>query len=137
MDFRIEHQVGDDFIYINGADTIEYIAYPFPEGYIKNNSGDNVTAIVIGKSLNKSKKVRTRALAVLQIKEFGEAKNILVLVPTDDQKVLKGLNNFSDLIVKFQGVKNIIEQWYLTRCGIGCSEYIAWEDEHYVQNFLK
>jgi len=39
-------------------------------------------------------------------------------------------------MLKYKGMKDIIQAWHLNKCGIGCSEYIGWENEQYAHLIL-
>jgi len=130
FDVIIEHSAGDDYNYIL-EDTIHpYLSYPANEGYPRSLRNKELRCLILSEKLSARSRITVIPIALFSMIEHGKEINYIIAVPSEEKYVGIDIENFSDLVTKYNSVKNILEYWLLNRCGLGCSEYISWQDAH-------
>lgn len=134
----LKHPAGSDFEEFVSQDNTGTINYPFNIATFRNLKNKELSCILISKELPSKKKLKVMPIAMMQMMEFGERKRFPVCIPMDPNHRSVAMQSFSDFVVKNAGVKEMIQTWLLTRCGMGCSEYMGWSDDnaasHYIQS---
>lgn len=125
----IQHTTGDDYSFSKGDTEHDYLAYPFNMGYIRGKKVDFVKCIVLSKKMSARSRMHINPIGVFKTREQGNEISYIIAVPTDEQKKSVQIEDFSDLVTKYNSVKNIIEFWILNRCGLGCAENLSWGNE--------
>lgn len=122
----IQNAAGDDFI----SEGSTYISYPYNKATFRQIDNEQITCAVISKQLSKGKKINVEPMGMLTYNENNEPRYCIVAVPTDTSLMNIQINNFSDFMLKYAPVRNIIELWELNKCGNGCSKMMGWKDEN-------
>lgn len=126
---KIIASAGDDYDYIDGDNSIPYMNLPFNLGQHITANDEEIEFAVVGRKISNRKRVEVNVIGVLNFEENGQSKFVIVATPLNSSLISLNLNQFSDLVVKHTAVKDIIQSWYLNRCGLGCSRFISWENE--------
>lgn len=125
----VQHSTGDEYSFVDGETTFKYLGYPFNMGYIRGKKVDHVKCILLSKKMSARSRSAINPVGVFKTMERGIEISYIIAVPTDAQKRNVQIDNFSDLVTKYNSVKNIIEFWVLNRCGMGCAENLSWGNE--------
>lgn len=125
---KISASAGDDYFEIINQDTFSFTPYPYNIGVIKTNNDVELSCLVISNRLSKNSRIKILPIGLLHYKEFDVEKRLIIGVPKDrDDRVIKA-DDLVDLVTKYPALKNIIQEWSLGKCGLGCTKFIAWDD---------
>lgn len=122
----VQHAAGDDYAY-NGQ---SYFSYPFHDAKFKKFEDEGISCAIISKKLNAGSKLKVMPRALLTYEEQDMVKKCIIAVPSDSTLMSLEISNFSDFMIKYASVRNIIELWQLNKCGNGCAKMIQWKDEN-------
>ena len=126
---KINISAGDDYYEIVNQDTFSFTPYPYNFGSIRSNTETELSCLVLSNRLSKNSRIKILPIGLLNYQERGQSKKLIIGVPRDsDKRVIKSVELF-DLVAKYPAIKNIIQEWTLGKCGIGCSKFLSWEDE--------
>lgn len=125
---RINVSAGDNYFEIINQDTFSFTPYPYNMGSIKTNTDAELSCLVISNRLSNNSRIKVLPIGLLHYKEFDKEKKLIIGVPKDiDQRVVRA-NDLVDLVTKYPAIKNIIQEWTLGKCGMGCTKFISWDD---------
>ena len=93
--------------------------------------------MVLAESMPRGTSLSVRALGTLLLKEQQRIHNIIIASPVDTARQLTKTMNFQQFIVENAGEKQIIQDWFLFRKGLGVVELVGWKDEKYALEQVK
>lgn len=129
-ELNIEISAGDDYYEIINQDTFSFTPYPYNFGSIKNDGFEKLSCLVISNRLSDNSRIDVIPIGLLSYHELGVDKKLIITVPRDkDERVVKA-DDLIDLVTRYPAIKNMIQDWTLGKCGIGCSKFISWEDKN-------
>lgn len=124
----INISAGDDYYEIRNRDTFSFTPYPYNLGNIKTESDVELSCLVISNRLSRKSRIKIIPIGLLNYKEFDQDKKLIIGVPQDiNQRVIKA-DDLIDLVTKYPAIKNIIQEWSLGKCGMGCTKFKSWDD---------
>jgi len=126
----IEHSAGDDYSFESEEINHTYLSYPVNEGYPRAMKNDQIRCLILSEKMSVRSRLTVNPIALFSMNEHGKQINYIIAVPNETKFIGIDIENFSDLVTKYSSVKNILEYWLLNRCGLGCSQYISWQDGH-------
>lgn len=122
----------------DGADRyINFLPYPGNYGFIpgtymdpdRGGDGDALDVLILGQSMASGTVLEFAPIGLLKMRDAGEVDTKVIGVPlADDQKVMD-ITSFQDLLIHYDTVRRIIEEWFLHYKGYGVMEVEGWEDE--------
>ena len=125
----IQFSAGEDYIYGQGELPQAFTPYPFNMGYIRGSKNDQLRCIILSSKLSPRSRLHINPIAVFTTQERDLEISYIIAVPAEIDERNIEIYNFSDLVTKYNAVKNIIEFWILNRCGLGCAENLSWGNE--------
>lgn len=129
-ELHIDISAGDDYYEVVDQDTFSFTPYPYNFGYIKTQGTEKLSCLVISNRLSKNSRINVIPIGLLNYREFDEDKKLIVTVPRDvDDRVVKA-NDLMDLVTKYPAIKNMIQDWTVGKCGIGCAKFLSWGDKN-------
>jgi|GEM_PF-1406440 len=130
LEVIVKYSAGDEYR-IDGPKDAEarYLPYPFNTAYIRGYESEQTQCIILSQQLNKRRRLEVSPIALFSMKEFGQLKNYIIVIPIDEELHSIPVNDFSDLTTKYVSIKNIIDNWMLDRCGFNCSQNMGWGGE--------
>lgn len=95
---------------------------------------DDIPILIMSDRLKEGQAIQVTLLGAIRLLEKGENTTYLLAVPTKVSEQTISIVDFSDLITSYSSAKWIIEQYLLSRNGMGSASLISWEDQNYVLN---
>lgn len=123
---------------VDGQDRIiDFLPYPGNYGFIpstlmakdQGGDGDALDVLVLAPPQKSGTLMAIRPVACLHLIDDGELDTKIIAVPVDSTQQLMQIENFGDLLLKYNGAMRIIETWFLNYKGIGRTTLKSWEDE--------
>lgn len=126
----IKISAGDDYFEIIEKDTFSFTPYPYNFGEIKNGGPIELSCLVISNRLSKNSRINVIPIGLLNYMEFDEQKKLIIAVPRDkDDRVVK-VTDLLDLVARYPSIKNMIQDWTVGKCGVGCAKFLSWDDKN-------
>lgn len=113
------------------ADTGSYIPVPANVATINDHK-----VLILSDAIEVGTSVNIIPLAVAKLKEEGKVNHYIVSIPAAVSQRTNGINDFSDFTTRYSSAKWIIEQYIVSRNGLGKASLVGWEDAAYVKNNL-
>jgi len=110
---------------------------PFPANFADLPQNPETSVLVLAESMPRGTSLSVRALGTLLLKEQQRIHNIIIASPVDTARQLTKTMNFQQFIVENAGEKQIIQDWFLFRKGLGVVELVGWKDEKYALEQVK
>lgn len=104
---------------------------PAPGNISYFDDAKKLQVITLAASLKKGETIAVRSLGVLQLRMQNMLQQIIIASPLDTNLQLSPTTNFQEFIAANAGEKQIIQDWYLYKNGLGKVELIGWKDEKY------
>ena len=92
----------------------------------------DVPILIISDRLAEGSKIEVTLLGAARLKEGGGITTYVLAVPSKVRDKTIDIDDFSDLATIHSSAKWIIEQYLISRNGMGSASLIAWEDQNYV-----
>lgn len=128
FEVKINISAGDEYYEIINQDTFSFTPYPYNLGSVKSNGDNQLSVLVLSNRLSRNSRIKILPIGILNYKEFNKDKKLIIGVPRDEKSRVISATDLIDLVTKYPSVKNIIQEWTLGKCGIGCSKFVSWED---------
>jgi len=128
FEVKINISAGDDYFRILEKDTFSFTPYPYNYGLIKHDGAQDLSCLVLSNRLSRNSRIKVLPIGLLNFKEFGVDKKLIIAVPREEEKRVVAANDLLDLVSKYPAIKNMIQDWTLGKCGIGCARLVSWED---------
>ncbi len=109
----------------------QYLAAPFNVGTYKK-----LPILVLNDAIKKGKEISVIPIGVIKLREGKEINHYVIAVPKKVGKQTIDIDDFSDLVTVHSSAKWIIEQYLISRNGMGSASLVSWEDQDYVINKL-
>jgi len=106
---------------------VGYLASPVNAATYKQT-----TVLVLSDVIAKGKEVTVLPLGVAVLEEQGNTNHYVVAVPANHEDQSLMISSFEELITKYSSAKWIIEQYLLSRNGMGSAKLVTWHDQDYV-----
>ncbi len=104
-------------------------------GYLDESK--NTAVLVLSESVSAGRVMDVRPIGTLLVREANQLKHIIIASPLDTVLQLSQTTSFQEFITKNAGEKQIIQDWFLYRNGLGTTELVGWKDEEYALNLLE
>jgi len=127
---NIEISAGDNYYEIIKQDTFSFTPYPYNFGIIKSEGEQKLSCLVISNKLSRKSRINVIPIGLLNYREFGEHKKLIITVPRDKSDRVVKVNDLMDLVTKYPSIKNMIQDWTVGKCGIGCAKFLSWDDKN-------
>ena len=116
---------------------IDFLPYPANYGFIpstmmekeKGGDGDALDILVLGESQATGTVMKVKPIAMIELLDGGEIDTKIIGVPLDSTLQVMQIDNFEDLLIKYNGVQRIIETWFLNYKGLGKMQLVGWKNE--------
>ncbi len=111
-----------------------FLPYPGNYGAIQ---GSKLESLCIAESVGIGETVEVRPLGVLLLQEKGEARPIIITIPVDSSLQIISSNGFQEFMIENNGMKLVLQDWFLNEKGLGKSHLIGWRDERFAWNLVR
>lgn len=119
----VSHSAGDSWTNVNAP----YLASPVNVAML-----DGVPVLIFADRLKKGKAIKVTLLGAARLLEQGQKTTYMIAVPTKASEQTIAIKDFSDLVTAQSSAKWIVEQYLLSRNGMGSATLVSWEDQNYV-----
>lgn len=124
---------------------IRFLPYPANYGFIPSTSmdpsaggdGDALDVVVLTESLPTGTVLAVRPVAALLLKDGGELDTKIIAIPVDTVQQLFIPADFQDFMLRYDGARSILENWFFWYKGLGETEVIGWRDEAYARKEIE
>ncbi|NRA50364.1 MAG: inorganic diphosphatase [Phaeodactylibacter sp.] len=146
---KIEYQPGSSSYEVdqrNGQErVIDFLSYPGNYGFIPSTTmtaseggdGDAIDVLLLCAALPTGTIVEAKPLGALQLLDEGELDTKVIAIPTDPGLQTMAPVDFSDFSIRYDGVRHIIETWFLYYDGLGTCTFEGWLDESKTLSLIK
>lgn len=94
----------------------------------------DLSVLVLNNAISEGKNIMVTPIGALKIKEGGVVNHYILAI--DESKTDVPYRNFDDLVTEYSSVKWMIEQYMLSRNGMGHATLVSWENQDFVMNKL-
>jgi len=92
--------------------------------------------LILSDAISEGSDLRVKPIAVAQISEDSKVQHYVIAIPSEARARSMDVTTFSDFITKYSSAKWIVEQYLLSRNGMGSATLVSWEDDTYVTKKL-
>jgi inorganic pyrophosphatase len=125
---------------IDGQDrVIQFLCYPGNYGFIpstlmdeaRGGDGDALDVLVLGPAQPTGSVVKALPVGALMLRDRGEIDTKIIAVPLLEDDRVMPVDEFQDLLLDYDPVRRIVEEWFTHYKGFQQVEFLGWEDEKY------
>ena len=129
-ELSIEISAGDDYFEVVQQDTFAFTPYPYNFGTIRSGSDIKLSCMVISNRLSRKSRIDVLPIGILNYREFDQDKKLIITIPRNPEDRVVDADVLIDLVTKYPAIKNMIQDWTVGKCGIGCARFLSWGDEN-------
>lgn len=125
---------------VDGQDrVIQFLSYPGNYGFIpstlmdeeRGGDGDALDVLVLGPARPTGSVMKAIPVGTLMLRDRGEIDTKIIAVPFEEGDRVMPVNEFEDLLLEYDPVRRIVEEWFSHYKGFQQVEFLGWEDEKY------
>lgn len=124
---------GSDYVVSN------FLPHPVNQATIPVPAASDMEKIVVwvvGRSVRAGDTLSVDPIALLEYTLEGESRSEILAIPRDSAMQTIHVENFSEFIIEYDGVKYLLEGWLRNRHGLGKVSQLNWKDQVKAQNFI-
>lgn len=134
----------DESQLVPAGDTIRFLPLPVNLGFIPKSPSENVemqreslqSCMVLSTSITPLDMIEIKPVGVLLMEKEGRQMDLVVAVPTDPSLKSIDLNDFVDLMTKYDAVRFQLQHWFANHLGPNVVKVKGWEDEDYADRLI-
>jgi inorganic pyrophosphatase len=123
---------------------ITFLPYPVNWGFVPSTRLPHlaetafapVEALILGDRLESGDVVSVSLIGAVILEENGNRSILALAVPVDPALRNLDIRDYSDLVIRYPGVKENLEQWLRLRNGPASAKVLDWKDEQYAMRFI-
>lgn len=124
---------GSDYVVSN------FLPHPVNQAAIPVSADTDMEKIVVwivGRSVRAGDTLAVDPIALLEYTLEGQSKSEILAIPSDPAHQTIQVENFSEFIIEYDGVKYLLEGWLRNRHGLGKVSQLSWKDQVKAQNYI-
>ncbi len=117
----------------------DFLPHPVNQAAIPVSADTDMEKIVVwivGRSVRAGDTLSVDPIALLEYTLEGQSKSEILAVPSDPAHQTIQVENFSEFIIEYDGVKYLLEGWLRNRHGLGKVSQLSWKDQVKAQNYI-
>jgi inorganic pyrophosphatase len=126
------------------AQAVDFLPYPGNYGFVAgcarfdSLSGETepLPVLVLMEALKPGSSLAIRPVATLVLSTGGKPHPVVIAVPLDPELRSVHVHNFVHLITQYDGVRDILETWFLNHLGRETFDLDGWRDEQYAKRLI-
>ena len=116
---------------------VDYLPYPLNYGFIpstlqsteRGGDGDPLDVLLLGASLPTGTIIKVIPIAILRLKDEGEADEKILVIPADPSARVVQVDDFASLRMNYPSILSQLEVWFINYKGSGVITSSGWGDE--------
>ncbi len=125
---------------VDGQDrVIQFLPYPGNYGFVpstlmdeaRGGDGDALDILVLGEAVPTGTVLKVLPVGTLMLRDRGEIDTKIIAVPYAEADRTMPVDEFKDLLLEYDPVRRIVEEWFTHYKGFQQVEFVGWEDEQY------
>ncbi len=124
-----------------GSDYVisDFLPHPVNQAAIPVKTSTNTEKIVVwivGRPVRAGDTLTVDPIALVEYTLEGESKSEILAIPRDPTQQTIQVDNFSEFIIEYDGVKYLLEGWLRNRHGLGKVSQLSWKDHVKAQSYI-
>lgn len=97
---------------------------------------EKIVVWIVGRSVRAGDTLSVDPIALLEYTLEGKSRSEILAIPRDPAQQTIQVENFSEFIIEYDGVKYILEGWIRNRHGLGKVTQLSWKDHTKARSYI-
>lgn len=124
---------------------IQFLPYPGNYGFIpstlmdaeQGGDGDALDVLVLGPAQPTGSVLKVLPVGALMLRDRGEIDTKIIAVPFAEEDRVMPIDEFKDLLLEYDPVRRMVEEWFTHYKGFQQVEFMGWEDEQFAKREIE